>query len=715
MSQIYTDCRNLFNFLVEIDAMTTITIHILDTLDTIKQTCSQDKCEVYLCLASDTPILSIELIGNPNDSRKRIMCSLVIKLHSRNVKSFNFSNNFIQNISFSYDSDFTNIDVLNISLNPIENINLSKLLNLRELYISGDEFGFSLDLSFNVKLKILDLRKTVLQKIKYPDNCLIETLIIHGVVHMVEQSLPMIQQNSANTRLDRLIDTTLLKKMRFLKKIEIVDVEIPSLILNLNDLPDLRDVQLIRNNMSELVIESNNMCHELTHGLKRLVVNSNRVKSISFDQMTIKNIVELDISDNEISGTYDLSNFSNLQSFSAASQSIDNVILPYVFANKIKGLEKINLANNKIECVDISKHLAIKQLILKSNLLKNLDISCHDDLEILDVSFNMISNIGEIKISRCCVMLKHIDISKNYMLVEDQIDLRIYDQLSYINISDTMGSNLFQVHVPSKNLKCIVIENSDVLELTFDVNTIHKKVTPNNIMVRNNKKLEKISMKTYTNPIKIDNLDISENPALHVLDIPLHCSVGSLNVAGMNILKITHCDNKLTVPIFPLIKIEKRSVSECTFLVNVSDMYEIDLSCANLRRNSFVMNKIFEIDLTWLNKILNIRTIILKGASVLDITYPGDYSIKNTSYVRSTDYLTQKYHHQIKSDIIIIIDDDCTINTKYSGLPGGGEHEKIQKRYMFPYIFYLIIGMMVLCIITLIIVHMRIKSFTMGL
>lgn len=721
MNQFYTDCRTLFKFLVEVDASSTIRLHITDNATPIATPNPDNQTDprvLQICLKSSESILStIDLTGDPNDSRKRIMCSLLIESDSVHVRSLNFSNNFIRNIIFSENSNFENILVLNISSNPLEKIDISRLSKLQELYVSENEFDHPLDLSVNKELRVVDLRKVSFHNVMYPDDSLIETLCVHGIRKLDVTAIPDSNVPDINILPQTMVQYDDLKKMKHLKKLELVDIFIlSSLSLNLDLTPNLEDVRLIRNELSELKIESNYSKRESIYGIKTLVVTHNNIETLILDKITTERIMTLDVSNNKINGQLDLSAFFNLSHVSASCQHIDEVLLPTDLNGEF-GLKSVNLANNNIKVIDVSDHVGIKHLILGSNLIQDLDLSHHDDMETLDLSENKIKNVSHLKISKCCIMLKRVDVSKNNMMIEDHIDLRIYDQLSEINISDIISSDeirSYKLLVPSKNIDRIIVENTDVSELVFDQNSIIKK-TPRHVVVRNNRLLETISMDAYNNnQMKLDHLDLSNNPKLCMLHLPSNCSISSLSIAFLAIDKIRL--NGI------LMKIERISDPKCVFTLDAKDLCSLDISGSNFKRyEEYEPDTCSEIDLTWLNKINRLNTIILKGISTIDITFPGDYSVKNITYVRSNetytqipDYLTKISYQQLKSDLTIVIDRDSIVNAKYSGLPGGtGELDKIQKGYMTPKFIYLFIGIGIICIIGILltIIYLRMRIF----
>lgn len=736
MNNIYTDCRSLFKFLVEINATATVMLHLVDSsqldadsLSSVKDYVhiSKSSTNEYVDLSETTMTVNlmiqdlsvVDLSGDSFDSRKRIMCKLIVVIHSDKIKKLDISNNFLRSVVFtisqSNECKFNNINILDARINPIEILDVSVLTNLEELYLSETDSGTELNLSTNSSLNVLDLRNVFFDPIIYPKESQLNSLTIHGLDQDSKRDVlkdrcktptPYLETTGVTrNRLMNFCEADLLH-MHWVKYIDICRLNIPVLTMDLDKMPLLEDIVMTHNSMTKLrIVSSRNDVNKNENSktlccLQRLILNSNELENVDWVLMNKMYIHTLDLSTNLIKGTLDLSEFHSLEYLFFNSQAIEQLILT---ANPMNGgVIKLDGSRNNLQKIDVSNHPNIKDIDLSENKITSLDISNHHCIETIILRSNNIESFDDIKLLRRNKSLVHLDVSDNMITNQISLNLNDFENLHYINVSDIKGDNSFTLHVSSKNLKHLIVENTSVNDIIVDDNQSHNITPkiPEQIVVKNNKKLQKIVFpQILTGTINV--FDISDNPALYRIDIPTdRICVKSLNIAGLGDIKImmqTHHESALSDKLFMNICVTKgfERSHDLLLLIDATELNDLNISRSC---RSILSTKNSELDLTWLNKIQSIKTITLKGYSELSITYPGDYSIKSIQYAYNV--CVDKIKTNYDFDLQIRIDDRCVINTKYSGLPGGtGSRSHIHKGYGIS--FLPVIGILMTCIVSL--------------
>lgn len=115
-----------------------------------------------------------------------------------------------------------------------------------------------------------------------------------------------------------------------------------------------------------------------------------------------------------------------------------NMIADATGIDKLVNIVDLNLSNNNISSINVSKNIELKNLELKNNLIENIDFSKNVNLQKLDLSNNKIRSIFLTN----NLLLEELDISNNELK-----ELDIKNNLSLIKLS--LQNNNFSKEIDS--------------------------------------------------------------------------------------------------------------------------------------------------------------------------------------------------------------------------------------------------------------------------
>ncbi|ENO3701637.1 LapB repeat-containing protein [Listeria monocytogenes] len=183
----------------------------------------------------------------------------------------------------------------------------------------------------------------------------------------------------------------------------------------------------------------------------------------------------------------------------------------------LTGLEVLNLEDNQLKSIDVSKNLNLKELTCSNNPLANLDVSKNLALEELTCSNNPLANL---------------DVSKNLALEELTCE---NNELTQLDVSQNTA--LEYLYCPRNQLtKLDVSKNSALRYLACDVNQL------TNLDVSQNQALENLACDNN----ELKNIDIDQALSLKELSCENN-QLTNLDTTQNLALEILYCDdNQLT-------------------------------------------------------------------------------------------------------------------------------------------------------------------------
>ena len=316
--------------------------------------------EKYNTEIADT---SIEEINIKNHSIGNQGLNVLSQLEFTNLKILELPLNKINNINYLNKKIFANLEILNLSSNNISDINSlgeADFINLKELNLYNNQIS-NIDILEKVKFKNLEILNLGHNNISYIVN--LERIKFNNLKEL----------NLSSNYFLQYIDT--------LKYIKFDNLRI--LILNNNKIEDintltenenlgeLEELHLVENLISNI----NNLSKSKFKKLKILNLKKNRISDItSLEKVDFNELKELYLDDNKIF------NISNMNKF------------------KFKNLVKLGLKNNLIENIDILgklDFLELKELSLSGNQIE--DISIFNKVIIED---NKFKNLGKLALNR---------------------------------------------------------------------------------------------------------------------------------------------------------------------------------------------------------------------------------------------------------------------------------------------------------------------------
>ena len=179
--------------------------------------------------------------------------------------------------------------------------------------------------------------------------------------------------------------------------------------------------------------------------------------------------------------------------------------------SKNTALTKLNANGNQLTELDVSKNTALTELDVEHNQLTNLDVSNNTILAWLDVYNNQLTNIDVSKNTALTYLnvpnnqLTNIDVSNNTALKQLYVS---NNQLTGLNLSETIA--LESLFVSDNQLTELDVGNNTALKQLYVFNN---QLT--NIDVSNNTAL--IELNVYNN--QLTSLDVSKNTSLTELDV----------------------------------------------------------------------------------------------------------------------------------------------------------------------------------------------------
>jgi len=153
------------------------------------------------------------------------------------------------------------------------------------------------------------------------------------------------------------------------------------------------------------------------------------------------NLLHLFISNNNIKGKLNLSNFKKLESIDIDNNDIDEIILP-------ESLKELSISNNKLKYIKCNKNLI--RIKCSNNLLEKIDLN--NNLEICVFDNNKLTILDMRKLNLCEKIIIYNNPLQNLLTPSS---------LKYLDLSETLISELYDcdnlLHLVAN--KCINLKN----------------------------------------------------------------------------------------------------------------------------------------------------------------------------------------------------------------------------------------------------------------
>ncbi len=357
----------------------------------------------------------------------------------------------------------TNLTLLELNSDNLTSLDVSKNVNLTELYLGyesivGSTQLTSLDISKNVNLTSLSVSKNQLTNLDVSKNVNLEYLDV-----------------SENQ----------------LKNIDV------------NNNPNLLSLKLGRNNITSLDISNNPKLSYLDVGYNKLT---------SLDVSNNENLSYLDVGGDSFNESNSLTNIDVSKNVNLKSLDVSENQLTNLNVSKNVNLKNLNVSNNNLTSIDVSNNSNLEDLDISRNNLKNIDINNNVKITYLDAQLNNLTNIDvskNVNLKNLLLYgnsLTNIDVSKNVNLTNLNVTR---NELKNIDVSN--NSNLVDLSIRRNQLSSLDIsKNEKLTSLSVEENNL------TSLDVSNNPNLT--TLHSYSNPFdlgesivyKNDKIDLSK-------------------------------------------------------------------------------------------------------------------------------------------------------------------------------------------------------------
>ncbi|MBC1378507.1 LapB repeat-containing protein [Listeria innocua] len=222
----------------------------------------------------------------------------------------------------------------------------------------------------------------------------------------------------------------------------------------------------------------------------------------------------------------------------------------------LTGLEILNLDDNQLKSIDVSKNLALEELTCDNNELTQLDVSQNTALEYLYCPRNQLTKLDVSKNSAlrylaCDVnQLTNLDISKNPALTNlgctknqlTDLDVSQNPNLNTLVCSDNQLTNLDVSQ--NQALEYLTCDNNKLKNIDIDQNLALKELSCENNQLTNLDTTQNLALEIlYCDNNQLTNLDVRKNINLLILS----CNNNQLTnlVVGETILDVSCNNNQL--------------------------------------------------------------------------------------------------------------------------------------------------------------------------
>ena len=296
-------------------------------------------------LNSITNLEGLDLNNNRLTSLSVINLKKLKVLYAGNQRDSN-NNRILTKLTLPNSNTLTNLRVGN---NNLTELNLKNYINLTELYANNNSIK-NLDLRYNSKLETIDVSSKELNTLVLQNIRLLTSTILTNNV----KGCPNLQSLTLGNN-DKLTSVSINNS-----NLEIIDLgvqqNLKTVIVNNN--PKLSKIGIgSAKNITRLILNNNALIKEGLNGLNKL-----------------SNLYELNLSNNNIKAI-NITGLTNLITFEISNQKdndgnkvLTSVVLPNDnTVEKKNKLENLNVSNNNLRSIDLSKSTSLKKLSLCDN------------------------------------------------------------------------------------------------------------------------------------------------------------------------------------------------------------------------------------------------------------------------------------------------------------------------------------------------------------
>lgn len=351
---------------------------------------------------------------------------------------------------FLYQQSFQSIKILNLSNTEIFSIDLPNLVNLEVLDLSKNPLN-SLYLSKHIQLKKLNISNTKISGL-YRENIIkLEELNINNCLfdELILLHLPKLKilECASNKLIEFYCNNCLLlEKINIsnntdLKEIKMI-VDCPK--INYLDCSSCAFTKLDLNpmlNVKTLICSNNKIdildCRQLD---KLKILECNKNKLVSYDTLLLpKNntLKKLSCSKNLISHL-DIGKEKNLVELVCNDNQIEKLSL-----NNLKGLTKLNCSVNNLNILNVFQLKNLKILYCRSNQIETLRLLNNGEISELDCAFNKISELDLYTLSKLEKVICHSNKLTRLSIGENN------SQIKLINCGQNILNRLDTGHCPN--------------------------------------------------------------------------------------------------------------------------------------------------------------------------------------------------------------------------------------------------------------------------
>lgn len=423
-----------------------------------------------------------------------------------NLENLELSGN--QDLNYIDLSNNSNLKYINLQNQNLSSIDLSNMPNLESLYLNNNKLT-SINLSNNTNLKYLDISSNNITEIDLSSNILLESV------------------NLSNNKTEVLgfttgkLDNVDLSQNTNLKRLTFENMGFKS--IDLTSYPNIEELDLSDNNLTSIDLSQNT-------NLKRLDLSSNKITSIDLNNNTL--LEDIDLSGNKVTflwlTTEKMENFDFAMNPNLKTLKLNNMGLTEMDLSPYQGLETIELEYNKLTNVTLGQNGNLRSLYLRANKLTSIDLSGLSNLNYLSLDDNLFENI-------------------NLSSVPSLNSLSMYDnKLNSITFGE--NSNLSSLYLDNNKLSNIDVSGlSNLNQLRLYNNLLES------IDLSNNYKLSDLSLENN----KLTSLDLSNNPNVQGFYVSRN-QLNSITLGEKHRLNYAYLnDNKLT-------EIDLSEVSNCS-------------------------------------------------------------------------------------------------------------------------------------------------------
>ena len=351
----------------------------------------------------------------------------------------------VEGISF-----ITNLTDLIIGGEKIANIDVSKNINLKELWVHGKLTN--LDVSKNTNLEKLFVSNNQLTTLDVTNNVNLKELWVDG------NKLTNLDV-SKNTNLEKLYAySNSLVNINLEKNVNLIELWINyNKLINLDVANNINLVSLHveGNQLKNLKIGNNNKLTKLSAGYNELnSLDVSGIINLTNLNLSANNLVSLDVSKNINLKELDVSTTRSI------FPTNTNRLTELDVSHNIK-LEKLIAYNSNLNTLNLNGAISLTELRVSRNQLMNLDVSKNTNLTKLDVSENQLTNL---------------DTSKNTNLTKLHV---YYNQLTNLDISYNAKINDLYTFDNMFKLGDEIIYKNNKVDLSNKINTENYKLNNN--------------------------------------------------------------------------------------------------------------------------------------------------------------------------------------------------------------------------------------------